>query len=118
MKKILVVDDDTDMLFLVRTFLEDEGYQTDTLADWRKVYDRVTDFRPDLVILDVQLPGMDGRLICRNLKQQEETRHIPIIVYSSQATAGPSAVVYGADHFIPKPFLIEYLLKHVRRLLS
>lgn len=118
MKKILVVDDDRDMLLLVRTILEADGYETEIESEWEKIYGHVNAFHPDLIILDVQFPGMDGRIICKNLKETKDTEHIPIIVYSSQATAGPSALVYGADHFIPKPFLIDYLMAQVRRLIG
>lgn len=116
-KKILVVDDDPDILDAIQFALEDEGYAV-TTAEKGEYAENLRDGNgglPDLIILDVLLSGKDGRLICKKLKGQDETRHIPIIMISAHPGADRSVREVGADDFLAKPFEVDGLLAMVAR---
>lgn len=119
MKKILVVDDDSSILEVLQMMLEEEAYTIETTAMSEEIYQRIADFRPDLILLDVLMSGIDGRIIARTLKQQNHTRHIPIIMLSATPTVEAAARDAGGDEFLAKPFEIDTLLllieKHVGR---
>src|SRR5258708_29889007 len=82
-KKVLVVDDDVDILEGIALILEIEGYTVSTIAKGEKTYKRVEEFQPDLVLLDIRMFGTDGRAICKRLKSQKKTKHIPVILVSA-----------------------------------
>jgi DNA-binding response OmpR family regulator len=116
-KKILVVDDDPDILDAIQFALEDESYAV-TTSEKGEYAENLRDGNgglPDLIILDVLLSGKDGRLICKKLKGQEETRHIPIIMISAHPGADRSVREVGADDFLAKPFEVDALLAMVAR---
>ena len=114
-KKILVVDDDPDILDALQITLEDAGYEVTTTekGDYAENLRDTNGGLPDVIILDVLLSGKDGRLICRKLKGQEDTRHIPILMISAHPTAKRSVQAVGADGFLAKPFDIDELLAKV-----
>ncbi len=114
--KILVVDDDLDTLEFVKTLLEFEGYDVETAANGQDALTTVSTTIPDLIILDVRLPGMDGYEICRRLKSQPDSRAIPVIIYSASFNhVEEKAREAGADDFIIKPFAIDAFLTKVRK---
>jgi CheY-like chemotaxis protein len=116
-KRILVVDDDPDILDAIRFTLEDEGYAI-TTTEKGEYAENLRDGNgglPDLIILDVLLSGKDGRMICRHLKEREDTRHIPIIMISAHPDARESSQSVGADAFLAKPWDIDELLAIVAR---
>jgi DNA-binding response OmpR family regulator len=117
---ILVIDDDPDILDAIRAMLEDEGHhvQTSEKGDYAESLRDIAGGLPDLIILDVLLSGKDGRAICRKLKEQSETNHIPIIMISAHPDAGGSVKDVGADAFVAKPFSIDDFLELVDRFLS
>ena len=116
---ILVVDDDPDILDAVRFLLEDEGYrvQTSEKGDYAESLRDGNGGLPALIILDVLLSGKDGRTICKRLKSQDETRHVPIVMFSAHPDAERSVKEVGADAFVAKPFSVVDLLDIVERLL-
>jgi len=116
-KKILVVDDQPDIVEFMQDLLEQEGYivaTTDKVEYVKKLRDGGL---PDLILMDVLLSGEDGREITKQLKSQEETRHIPIIMFSAHPSAQRTARKAGADDFIAKPFEIDELIARIARLL-
>ncbi len=117
---ILVVDDDVDILGAIEAMLEDVGYAVKTTekADYAEALPDGNGGLPNLIILDVLLSGKDGRLICRKLKSQPETRHIPIVMISAHPDAAQSVAEVGADAFLAKPFDIDDLLDIVATLLA
>jgi len=116
---ILVVDDDLDMLDALRFMLEDEGYlvQTTEKGEYAESLRDGNGELPDLILLDVLLSGKDGRTICRTLKSQDETRHIPIVMLSAHPDAEASSKAVGADAFVAKPFTIDLILDTIAGLL-
>lgn len=108
-KTILVADDDPAIVHSVKMILEDEGYEVETTVNGKTVRE-VKDKLPDMILLDIWMSGMNGGDICRHLKSQEETRHIPIVMFSANRDGRNLALEAGADNFIAKPFDIDHLL--------
>jgi len=117
---ILIVDDDPSILDALRFLFEDEGYrvQTSEKGDYAESLRDENGGLPDLIVLDVLLSGKDGRTICRKLKSQEETRHIPVVMISAYPDAERSSKEVGADAFVAKPFAIDEVLATVAALLG
>jgi CheY-like chemotaxis protein len=110
MKRILVVDDDLSILEVLQLLLEDEEYVIETTAISEEIYQRIADFQPHLILLDVLMTGIDGRVIVQTLRRQIETRDIPIIMLSATPSVEAAALAAGADEFLAKPFEIDTLL--------
>jgi CheY-like chemotaxis protein len=117
---ILVVDDDPGILDALRVLFESEGYRVQTCekGDYVGALRDATGALPDVIVLDVLLSGKDGRTICRTLKSQDVTRHIPVVMISAHPGAEQSVKEVGADAFLAKPFAIDDLLDTVAALLS
>ncbi|TMC37638.1 MAG: response regulator [Chloroflexi bacterium] len=116
-KKILVVDDEPDILEFLQVILEEEGYLVATTEKGEYVEKLHAGGLPDLILLDVLLSGKDGREIVKQLKSQEETKSIPIIMFSAHPSAEKTARDAGADDFVAKPFQIDFLLAVVAKYL-
>lgn len=118
MAKILVVDDDLDILVVMEILLSMRGFEVEVTSKWEHTYDKVYQFKPELILLDILISGNDGRTICKKLKSQEETRNIPIIMFSAHPSAEATIAEYGANDFISKPFdandLIAKINKHLK----
>ncbi|GCE19160.1 response regulator [Dictyobacter kobayashii] len=114
---ILVVDDDEGIVEVVQIVLEGEGYIVRTATN-REDLKNLADNLPDLILLDVLLSGDDGRDICRQLKSDEATSHIPVIMLSAHSDASKVADAGGADDFLEKPFDVDVLIAIVAKYLS
>jgi DNA-binding response OmpR family regulator len=117
MKKVLIIDDDPDILEAVEMILNSGGYEPIATMKGDETCQKVRDYKPDLIILDVLLSGNDGRKICKTLKHDERTKHIPIIMISAHPSASDTIIECGADSFIPKPFSVNRLLEEVAKYL-
>jgi two-component system phosphate regulon response regulator PhoB len=117
--KILVVEDNPDILELVAYNLEAQGYEVVRAMTGENGLSQAARAEPDLVILDVMLPGINGLDVCRKLKQQESTRSLPVILLTakSEDTDIISGLELGADDYITKPFSPKVLIARVRALL-
>ena len=114
--KILIVDDDVDTVELLTKRLSAEGYHTSEAYDGQQALQRVEEYGPDLILLDIKMPTIDGYEVCRRLKRSEDTRLIPIIMLTVKAKV-PDKVKgldIGADDYIPKPFDYRELSRRVR----
>src|SRR5579864_5322411 len=109
-KKILIVDDEPDILEFLKIILEEEGYTIVTTEKGEYLEKLANGALPDLILLDMLLSGKDGRDIVKHLKSQQQTRHIPVIMFSAHPSAEETAHKAGADDFVPKPFDIDVLL--------
>jgi DNA-binding response OmpR family regulator len=116
--RILVVDDIAENLRLLQAVLTPRGYDVLTASDGVAALELVESEHPDLILLDVFMPGMDGYAVCSRLRANEETAMLPVImVTSSIGQEKTKAIEAGADDFIPKPFNHDELLTRVRSLL-
>ncbi|HEY8689060.1 MAG TPA: response regulator [Chitinophagaceae bacterium] len=115
MKKILVVDDDINILTVVQLVLEASGFEAATIFKWQQIYTQVDTFKPDLILLDVSLGTQDGRNICKQLKLNNDTKHIPVILFSANHNIEKSISECFADSFIAKPFDINALVEGVNK---
>jgi CheY-like chemotaxis protein len=115
-KKVLVIDDEPEMLNLVRFTLERAGYEVATCDNGRQAWDTIVKTSPDLLILDVMLPGIDGYSLQIKISQDEGTKNIPIIVLTALE---PSKTLFQkfsqVAGFMTKPFKTEALLESVQK---
>jgi DNA-binding response OmpR family regulator len=116
LNKILVVDDDLDILEVLKFLLRKNGYEVILLSEAQKVIETVKETTPDIVLLDINLSGYDGREICKYLTTVLKVG-IPIVLFSANASYKNSFKEYGADDFIEKPFEVKRLLGVLRSLL-
>lgn len=114
MKKILVADDDPAILDSIKLILEEFGYEVDTTVDGETIYKMETEY-PDLLLLDIWMSGQDGREICKYLKKEAHTKHIPIIMISANRDTAMIAKEAGADDFLAKPFEMDELIQKVEQ---
>jgi CheY-like chemotaxis protein len=114
---ILVVDDEISIAELTQDMLELEGYQTRIATNGDEALAAVARERPDLIVSDVMMPGMDGITLCQTLGQDPTTRDIPVIFVSAVQRFSSAPGCYVAA-FIEKPFEIDDLLQTVRRVLA
>jgi two-component system, sensor histidine kinase and response regulator len=117
--RILVVDDTPDNLFLVQAILEEEGYQIEIVNNGREALEKIEQNPPDLLLLDVMMPGMDGFEVTRRIRQNEKLPFMPILLitaYDQPSVA--QGLDTGADDFIRKPVDVDELMARVRSLLN
>jgi CheY-like chemotaxis protein len=119
-KTIVAVDDDTDLAVYFKQALEKEGYRVFVAANGRTALDTILEVRPDLVLVDILMPVLQGYDICRYLKSRGDTRGTKVIVVSSlsQESDRRRAADAGADGFLGKPVRAPELLKAVQEALS
>lgn len=118
--KILIVDDTIDTVELLRKRLRADGYDTDEAFDGEEGLRKVRDYAPDLVVLDIMMPKLDGFGVCDRLKGDENTRHIPILMLTAKSEV-PDKVKgldIGADGYITKPFDYKEVAARIRSLLA
>jgi DNA-binding response OmpR family regulator len=113
-KKILIAEDDEGILEAMKIMLELEDYEVKTTVDGKAIHDMKEEL-PDLLLLDIWMSGMDGRDICKYLKSQEHTKHIPIILMSASKETEKTAREVGADDFLAKPFELDELVAMVEK---
>ncbi len=116
---IVMVEDEPDIVDLARFHLEREGYQLAAIGDASDLTQKVIDLDPQLVILDLMLPGQNGLDACKALKAHPKTQHIPILIASAKSEDGDivTGLELGADDYLPKPFSPKVLVARVRALL-
>jgi len=116
---ILVVEDESDIQELLKYNLEKEGYKVRTVSTGEKALAEVQRKTPDLVVLDLMLPGMDGLTVCKALRSAEKTRGLPIIMLTAKSEEIDivTGLEVGADDYIVKPFSPRVLLARVRAVL-
>lgn len=117
-KRILLIEDEKDLLEMVRFRLEVSGYEVLAAYDGQEGLDKARKEKPDLIILDVMLPKMDGYKVCRMLKFDEKYKNIPIIMFTARAQDSDRKLgeEVGADGYVTKPFEPEVLLAKIKQL--
>ena len=119
-RKILVVDDEIDLVETLRFPLELEGYNVLVSHDGEDALNQARKEKPDLILLDLMLPKLDGYKVCRLLKFDERYKHIPILMLTAKTQEKDKilGMETGADEYITKPFEMDYLIEKVKAYLS
>jgi len=119
-KSVLVVDDDPEIVTMLSTRLGKRGYKVTTASDGIRALEMAKEDKPDVVLLDVMMPGKSGWEVARALKQDPETQSVKIIMVSAigEKTNEITAPIYGADAHVDKPFEFEHLEKVISKLLA
>lgn len=118
-KVVLVVDDEADVLELVKYNLEKNGYRVITAMTGEEAVKKAASALPNLVVLDLMLPGIDGLEVCKQLKSKPKTENIPVVMLTAKGEESDVVVglEVGADDYITKPFSPKVLIARVRRIL-
>lgn len=116
---ILVIDDEEDILELARYTLTKEGYEVTTLTSGDEAVETVKSEHPDLILLDLMLPGLDGFEVCKLLKRDSDTAEIPIIMLTAKGEESDiiTGLELGADDYITKPFSPKVVVARLRSVL-
>jgi len=119
-KRILIVDDEVDLVETVRFPLELEGFDVLVSYNGEDALSQARKEKPDLIILDLMLPKLDGYKVCRLLKFDERYKHIPILMLTAKTQEKDKALGMetGADEYITKPFEMDALMEKVKRYLG
>ena len=115
-RKIMVVDDEPAIRDLIVAVLEDEGYEVVAATNGRRALDLLPSERPDLVIMDIMMPEMDGREAFRRLRELPDHADIPVVMMS--AATSPDRLTPRVAAFLPKPFDLDHLLDTIARVLD
>jgi DNA-binding response OmpR family regulator len=116
--RILVIDDDIDLLMLLERRLQKEGFDVETAASLQEAQEIIPLFLPNLVLLDINVNGEDGRKLCWELKNSPQLQPVKVMMMSGFDFSQGRAILFGADELLPKPFNTEYLLLRIEELLK
>ncbi|RKY41142.1 MAG: hypothetical protein DRP85_07075 [Candidatus Makaraimicrobium thalassicum] len=116
-KKILVADDEIDILTVIAFRLESLGYEVLTAVNGKEALDSIQKQTPDLILLDLRMPVMDGYEVCRRLKSDEKLKHIPVILLTASVVSEmvQKTRELEADDYVIKPFIAEELAEKIRK---
>lgn len=119
MKRILVVDDDPDICEILKTRLESNGYEVETASNGVVAFVKASDEKPDLIILDVSMPTMDGLKFVQSTRWKMEMKDIPILILTARTNTKEIFDALGVAHFLAKPYdskellgIVEECIKH------
>ncbi len=118
-EKILVIEDEEDILALIHFNLVRAGFRVECAMCGEEGFQKARDHQPDLIVLDLMLPGMDGLEVCRRLRKSPDTKSCPIIMLTARGEESDivQGLEIGADDYLPKPFSPQVLLARVRAIL-
>ncbi len=118
MRRALVVEDDPDIVELLAHYLKGEGFQVDAVDDGRRALERIRAETYQLLVLDLQLPGLDGLALCAEVRRDKRTRDVPVVILTARGDESDRIVglEMGADDYVVKPFSPKELVARVRAL--
>ena len=116
--KILIIDDDVDALRILQKILTKENHEVEILSQWHDTFSLVKTFQPQVILLDILLFGIDGRHISKQLKSNDQTRNIPIILITANPDIAKNIGTSGADDFLEKPFTKDELISKIEKLVQ
>jgi len=119
-KKILAVDDEPNILMSIEFILEMEGYEVHTARDGEEALETAERVKPDLILLDINMPRRDGYELCRILREREDMAGMKVIMLTAkgQTLEKKKGLEVGADEYVTKPFSAEDLLEKIRTMLE
>ena len=115
-KRILVIEDDEDILQVLETVLTLNKFSVKGIEQTNDIFESIKKYKPDLILTDYLLSGLNGGKICQLIKSNKETCHLPVVLISAYPTLAVSFGNFGFDAFINKPFNIGDLVKQIERL--
>lgn len=119
-KQILLVDDERDLVFYTKLFLEEKGYEVTEAYDGQQALDILKDFRPDLVLLDVTMPRLTGWDVLKQMQENPETADIPVLMLTARSEDADKARGWelGVTWYQTKPFELDELAMVIERILA
>ena len=118
-KKIFIADDESGFVSTLRSRLEFEGFEVTTAPDGKSALEKIPGEKPDLILLDVMMPAMNGYQVCRELKENSATKEIPILMLTAKSQESDKfwGREAGADAYMTKPFDMDELINEIEGLL-
>jgi DNA-binding response OmpR family regulator len=115
-KKVLIVDDESSMVSVLQRHVSNAGYGFETAGNGQEALEKIEKDQPDLVLLDLVMPGMNGFETCRRIRENEKTKKIPVLIITAlrSESDSASAAASGANEFIVKPIDGAHLAKRIR----
>mgnify|MGYP001616837863 CR=1 FL=1 len=119
-KRVLVVDDDVDIAKMLKVRIEAEGYEFMNVMDGKEMFEVLNIKKPDVILLDIMLPNMDGYSVLREMRKHEEYANIPVIILSAKEKkkVGDLFILEKIAFFIEKPFNTKELLEKIREVIT
>jgi len=119
-KKVLIVDDEPNIIVPLKFLMKQNNYDVRTAQTGEIAMDLISGWKPDLILLDIMLPGMDGYEVCQKIRQEKEFSQTKIVFLSAMARSIDIAKGMGlaADDYITKPFAIDYVVGKIKELLA
>lgn len=120
MPRILIVDDEPNIVLALELLMRREGYEIEAVGDGEKAVEAAVKFRPDLILLDVMLPRMDGYEVCQRIRADVSLKDTSIIMLTAKGrdVEKEKGLALGADHYITKPFSTRDVVRRVREILA
>lgn len=112
-KRILVIDDDSSILEAITEILNYKHFEVEALSDSDMIFQKISEFQPNLILIDYLLSGINGGEFCHQIKVNPSTAHIPVIIMSAYPRMFLSLGSYNCDMFIPKPFEMDDLINKI-----
>jgi DNA-binding response OmpR family regulator len=116
--KVLVVDDDPDWIFILKTILTKEGYEVIGVNSGKECLNKIKEVKPNVVLLDIMMPDINGWEVCRRIKEDRDTGYIPVSMLSIRDAEEDKkrSIECGADGYLGKPIKFEEVIRTVRKL--
>jgi len=120
MARILIVDDEPNIVLALELLMKREGYEILTVDDGQKVFEVVREFNPDLILLDIMMPKMDGYEVCQRIRADASLKDISIIMLTAKGreVEKEKGLALGADYYITKPFSTREVIMKVKEVLA
>jgi DNA-binding response OmpR family regulator len=121
MKKIMAVDDETNILLILKLLLQREGFEVITVKSGQECLDKLEEIKPDIILMDVMMPGLDGWETCKKIKENEKTKAIPVLMLTVRTSDNSRQKSLGyacADGHLCKPMSRDALVEEINALLE
>jgi len=120
MHRILIVDDEPNIVLALELLMKKEGYEVHTVADGERAVQAAKELRPDVILLDIMMPKMDGYEVCQSIRSDALLKDVSIIMLTAKGreVEREKGLALGADHYITKPFSTRQVVMKVREILA
>lgn len=115
---ILLVDDDPHLMHVLAMFFDLEGYHVLKARDGQQALDLLQEYQPDLVLLDLMMPGVGGLEVCKQIRANQKFKTVPVVIFTAADTREEELKAAGADRFIAKPYSLDGLRETVREMIA